>query len=78
MFLKKFLSKISIAYPQNLETKYFLKKLKVKKIKTIGNLKFAEQDNEIMNKLNFNLKVKKFGLHPVLILMRKFFVEKHI
>ena len=56
---QKIFNKISIAYPQNLETKYFLKKLKVKKIKTIGNLKFAEQDNEIMNKLNFRFKSKK-------------------
>jgi 3-deoxy-D-manno-octulosonic-acid transferase len=56
---QKVFNKISIAYPQNLETKYFLKKLKVKKIKTIGNLKFAEQDNEIMNKLNSRFKNKK-------------------
>ena len=56
---QKVFNKISIAYPQNLETKYFLRKLKVKKIKTIGNLKFAEQDNEIMNKLNFRFKSKK-------------------
>ena len=56
---QKVFKKISIAYPQNLETKYFLKKLKVKRIKTIGNLKFAEQDNEIMNKLNFRFKSKK-------------------
>jgi len=58
-FSQKVFNKISIAYPQNLETKYFLKKLKVKKVKTIGNLKFAEQDNEIMNKLNFRFKSKK-------------------
>jgi len=56
---QKVFNKISIAYPQNLETKYFLKKLKVKKIKTIGNLKFAEQDSKIMNKLNSRFKSKK-------------------
>ena len=65
---QKVFNKISIAYPQNLETKYFLRKLKVKKIKTIGNLKFAEQDNEIMNKLNFRFKSKKIWVasstHP--------------
>ena len=44
-FSQQVFSKISIAYPQNQETKYFLKKLKVKKIKTIGNLKFAESDD---------------------------------
>ena len=59
---QKVFKKISIAYPQNHETKYFLKKLKVKKIKTIGNLKFAEQDNEIMNKLNFRFKSKKIWI----------------
>ena len=58
-FSQKVFNKISIAYPQNQKKKYFLKKLKVKKIKTIGNLKFAEQDNEIMNKLNFRFKSKK-------------------
>jgi len=56
---QKVFKKISIAYPQNLETKYFLKKLKVKKIKTIGNLKFAEQDHKIMNKLILKFKSKK-------------------
>ncbi|MDB3886906.1 3-deoxy-D-manno-octulosonic acid transferase [Candidatus Pelagibacter sp.] len=56
---QKVFNKISIAYPQNLETKHFLKKLKVKKIKTIGNLKFAEQDIGIMKKLNFRFKSKK-------------------
>ena len=43
-FSQKVFGKISITYPQNQETKYFLKKLKVRKIKTIGNLKFAEHD----------------------------------
>jgi 3-deoxy-D-manno-octulosonic-acid transferase len=61
-FSQKVFDKITIAYPQNLETKYFLKKLKVKKIKIIGNLKFAEQDNEIMNKLNFRFKSKKIWI----------------
>ena len=34
---------IDIAYPQNKETKIFLKKLNVKKINFIGNLKFIER-----------------------------------
>ena len=34
--------KIKIALPQNLETKYFLKNLNIKKIKYVGNLKFVE------------------------------------
>tara|TARA_B100000900_G_C20564508_1_gene710422 strand:+ start:261 stop:1499 length:1239 start_codon:yes stop_codon:yes gene_type:complete len=61
-FSQKVFSNISIAYPQNQETKYFLKKLKVKKIKTIGNLKFAERDNEIMKKLNLKIKNRKIWI----------------
>jgi len=44
--IKKFsiqiFSNIKTAYPQNSETSEYLKKLGVKKIKTIGNLKFTE------------------------------------
>ena len=59
---QKVFNKISIAYPQNLETKYFLKKLKVKKIKTIGNLKFAEHDTEPKTKLNPKFKNRKIWI----------------
>lgn len=67
MIFKKFtqsiFNKILIAYPQNLETKYFLQKLKVNKINHIGNLKFAEvkdKKKDIINKsLKFQLKKKK-------------------
>ena len=38
-------SLIDKAYSQNTETNYFLKKLKVKKITSIGNLKFIEHDS---------------------------------
>lgn len=61
-FSHQVFSKILIAYPQNQETKYFLKKLKVKKIKTIGNLKFAEHDNDIMNRLSLKFKNKKIWI----------------
>ena len=61
-FSQEVFNKITIAYPQNLETKYFLKKLKAKKIKTIGNLKFAENDNEKINKLNYKFKKKKIWI----------------
>ena len=43
---KNIFQNIKIAYPQNLETEKFLKKLKVKKIKKIGNLKFCEVKNQ--------------------------------
>jgi 3-deoxy-D-manno-octulosonic-acid transferase len=62
-FTNEIFNKITIAYPQNLETKYFLKKLKTNKVKTIGNLKFIENDNDkfniISNKLKSQFKTKK-------------------
>ena len=45
-FAKSIFNKISIAYPQNNETHFFLKKLKLKKIKKIGNLKFIENEHK--------------------------------
>ncbi len=47
---------ITIAYPQNLETKNYLKKLNFTKIKVIGNLKFAENPEENLNQINNKLK----------------------
>ena len=61
-FSQEVFNKITVAYPQNFETKYFLKKLKTKKIKTIGNLKFAENDNEKIHKLNHKFKKKKIWI----------------
>jgi 3-deoxy-D-manno-octulosonic-acid transferase len=61
-FSQKVFGKILITYPQNQETKYFLKKLNVKKIKTIGNLKFAEYDIKITTKLNPNFKNRKIWI----------------
>ena len=71
-FSKEIFNKITIAYPQNIETKLFLKKLNTKKIKTIGNLKFSENDdlknNTINNELKFQFKRKKIWVasstHP--------------
>ena len=45
-FAEKIFSKIDIAYPQNNETKKFLKKLNVNKLKELGNLKFTEIENK--------------------------------
>ena len=62
-FSNEIFNKITIAYPQNLETKYFLKKLRTNKVKTIGNLKFIENNyeklNTISNKLKSQFKSKK-------------------
>ncbi len=56
-FSDKVFSKITIAFPQNNETKNYLKKLNTKRIVQIGNLKFAENHDEKLNK--FNKKLKK-------------------
>ena len=56
-FARKIFSLISISYPANQETKKYLKILKVKKIKFLDNLKYAEPNHEI---LTSNRKVKKY------------------
>ena len=47
---KKIFSEISIAYPQNQETKKFIKKISNTKIKSLGNLKFIEDDEKNVKK----------------------------
>ena len=60
MYLKSFgksiFKNITIAFPQNLETKSYLKKLKINKIHNLGNLKFAENFEENLDKIEINLK----------------------
>ncbi len=55
-FSRSIFEMIMIAYPQNLETKNFLKKIKTKKIIHIGNLKFAENAEENLDIINKKLK----------------------
>ena len=55
-FTQSIFKKITIAYPQNNETKYFLKKLKLNKIKKIGNLKFIEDHEKKLNYFKPHLK----------------------
>ena len=57
-FSQSVFSKITKAYPQNMETKYLLKKLNVKNIKFLGNLKFVENKiyNRNLSNLNFRFK----------------------
>jgi 3-deoxy-D-manno-octulosonic-acid transferase len=57
-FTKEVFNKITIAYPQNLETKSYLKILKTNNVKTIGNLKFAETDSIRMDMINDKLKLQ--------------------
>ncbi len=49
---------IDIAYPQNNETKDYLKKLRVKEIKLIGNIKFIENIQNKLDKIDKNLKLQ--------------------
>ena len=50
-FSKKIFNKINLALPQNLETLNFLKKLGVKNIKFVGNIKYyGENKKKIINK----------------------------
>ena len=62
-FSKYIFNEIKIAYPQNIETKNYLKKLNTRKILHIGNLKFAQSSDEyydrIPQKLKFEFKKKK-------------------
>ncbi|MDA9643629.1 3-deoxy-D-manno-octulosonic acid transferase [Candidatus Pelagibacter sp.] len=62
-FTQSIFNKISIAYPQNIETKSYLRKFKINKINLIGNLKFIKSNekkqNIINNKLKFQFKKKK-------------------
>ncbi len=62
-FAKSIFDKITIAYPQNIETKFFLKRFEINKIKFIGNLKFIKTDeiknDNKSNKLNDMLKASK-------------------
>ena len=55
-FAEKIFSKIDIAYTQNNETKKFLKKLNVNKLKELGNLKFTEIENK--KNIQFQKKFK--------------------
>ena len=55
-FGRSIFKNITIAYPQNLETKIYLKKLKPNKIGNLGNLKFAENFEENLDKVKINLK----------------------
>ncbi len=54
-FSKSIFSLIDIAYPQNNETKIFLKKLNISNIKKIGNLKYIDNDDLKDNKIDKKL-----------------------
>ena len=55
-FSKNLFAGFSYTYPQNNETKKYLKYFQVKKIKKIGNLKFSEGVYDSNKQININLK----------------------
>ena len=65
-FTSSIFKNILVAFPQNLETRFFLKKFNVKKINLIGNLKFIESRDNSLSKINNNLK-KEFKKRKVWI-----------
>ena len=65
-FAKSIFNLITISYPQNLETISYLKKLKVKKIKNIGNLKFIESRVDNFASIDYKLK-KMFKNKKILV-----------
>ncbi len=65
-FSKSIFSLIDYAYPQNIETEYFLKKLDVRKIKFIGNLKFINYEKKKSDILEKNLS-KKFKKYKICV-----------
>ena len=65
-FSRRIFKLISFAYPQNKETKKYLKKLGVEDINYIGNLKFYE-DRRIVNKKSDNKIKNQFKKHKICI-----------
>ena len=57
-FFKSVLDNVTFAYPQNLETKNYLKKMKINNIKLIGNIKFAENNIKVNEKLSETLNTE--------------------
>ena len=57
-FSKKIFDRIKVIFPQNKETKYFLKKISRSKIKFLGNLKFSEIQDKKLIELNRKLKIE--------------------
>ena len=55
-FARSIFNKITITYPQNLETAQYLKILQANNIRHLGNLKFAENFEENLDRININLK----------------------
>ena len=59
---KNILGKFDFIYPQNKETFLYLKKLGIKKVKFLGNLKFISSHNDKLKKINKKFFEKKIVL----------------
>ena len=57
-FTKSVMKNVTLAFPQNVETKFFLSNFNVKKVNLLGNLKFIESKDENLNKIENNLKIQ--------------------
>ena len=55
-FSRTIFSKIKFSYPQNNETKIYLHKMKSNKINQIGNLKFIDNKDKTLSRINYTLK----------------------
>ena len=76
-FSKKIFSRLNLCLASSPESLKYLKKLQVKNVKYIGNLKFSVSENENYKEniqLKNFLKKKKFGVPLVLTHLKKFFV----
>ena len=75
-------NQIDTAYPQNNETKNYLKKLGVKKINQIGNIKYIENIKNKEDKIDKNLKLQfkniRFAFQQVHMKVKNCLQQKHI
>ena len=81
-FSKNIFENFKLCLSSSNESKKYLKKLGVKNVKFIGNLKFSQSENE-KNILDTNLKknflnLEKFGVHQAHIKLKNIFVAKFI
>ena len=74
-FGKKILEEFDYIFPQNKETFLYYKKLGIKKLRFLGNLKFISSPNDKLKEIKRKfLKIKIFCVQPALIIMRKKFL----
>ena len=76
-FANSIFNKFDLCLSSNNESKKYLKILGAENIKFVGNLKYTQSEQKIIDIkkiLKLLLKIKKFGVHLVLITMKKNFV----